>query len=375
MELFDVYPRYDIEPIKGEGCYVWDTTGTKYLDLYCGHAVVSVGHSHPHYVSKVAEQLSKLGFYSNSVRISMQEELADKLGELSGYSSYNLFLCNSGAEATENAMKLASFHTGRKKIIAFDKGFHGRTSLALEATDNPKILAKVNQNGNVKRLPLNDLKSVEKELDETVAGVIVEGIQGIAGVYEPTSEFLNGLKKLCESNGSLLIVDEVQSGYGRSGKFFAHQHYGVTPDIITTGKGMGNGFPIGGVLISPEIKAWFGMLGTTFGGNHLACAAGLATLEVLEKENLIDNAKQTGEYLISSLNEIEEVVEVRGKGLMIGVELEIPSKEVRRQLLFEHHIFTGSSDNPNTVRLLPPLCLSNNQVDQAVGAINKLIKS
>lgn len=375
MNLFDVYPRYDIEPVEGKGCYVWDKEGTKYLDLYCGHAVVSIGHSHPHYVSKVGEQLAKLGFYSNSVRISIQEELAEKLGKLSNYSSYELFLCNSGAEATENAMKLASFHTGRKKIIAFEKGFHGRTSLALEATDNARQLAPVNQSGNVLRLPFNDLNAVGPAMDETVAGVIVEGIQGIAGVYEPTSEFLKGLEKLCKSNGSVLIVDEVQSGYGRSGKFFAHQYHGITPDIITTGKGMGNGFPIGGVLISPEIKAWPGMLGTTFGGNHLACAAGLATLEVLEKEKLIDNAKQTGEYLISMLKETEGVVEVRGKGLIVGVELKQPSKEVRRQLLFNHQIFTGSSDNSHTIRILPPLSITNQQVDIVVETINRLMKT
>ncbi|MEP1097606.1 MAG: aminotransferase class III-fold pyridoxal phosphate-dependent enzyme [Cyclobacteriaceae bacterium] len=375
MNLFDVYPRYEIEPVKGQGCFVWDRDEKKYLDLYCGHAVISIGHSHPHYVSKVGSQLKNLGFYSNSVRISLQEDLAKKLGELSGYPDYDLFLCNSGAEATENAMKLASFHTRRKKIIVFEKGFHGRTSLAMEATDNRKQLAPVNESGNVIRLPLNDLSAVATVMDDSVAGIIVEGIQGIAGIYEPTSNFLQGLEKLCKDNGSLLILDEVQSGYGRSGKFFAHQYHDVKPDIITTGKGMANGFPMASVLISPEIEAWHGMLGTTFGGNHLACAAGLATLEILEKEDLILNAQKMGNYLISALKEIPGVVEVRGRGLMIGVELEYPSKEVRARLLFDHNIFTGSADNPNTLRILPPLCVSTKELDQLIEALKKITKA
>ena len=375
MNLFDVYPRYEIEPVKAQGCFVWDKDEKKYLDLYCGHAVISVGHSHPHYVSKVGAQLAQLGFYSNSVRISLQEDLAKKLGEMSGYSEYDLFLCNSGAEATENAMKLTSFHTRRKKIIVFEKAFHGRTSLAMEATDNLKQLAPVNESGNVIRLPLNDLPAVAHVMNDSVAGIIVEGIQGIAGIYEPTADFLQGLEKLCKDNGSLLILDEVQSGYGRSGKFFAHQYHAIKPDIITTGKGMANGFPMAGVLISPEIKAWHGMLGTTFGGNHLACAAGLATLEILEREELILNAQTMGDYLISALKEIQGVVEVRGKGLMIGVELDYPSKEIRAKLLFDHSIFTGSADNPNTLRILPPLCVSTKELDQLIGALKKITKA
>ena len=374
MNLFDVYPRYKIEPVKGQGSFIWDKDEKKYLDLYCGHAVISIGHSHPHYVSRVGAQLAQLGFYSNSVQISAQEDLAKKLGELSGYPYHNLFLCNSGAEATENAIKLASFHTGRKKIIAFEKAFHGRTSLAMEATDNRKQLAPVNDSGNIERLPFNDLPAVAAAMDDSVAGIIVEGIQGIAGIYEPTSDFLQGLEELCKENGALLILDEVQSGYGRSGRFFAHQHHGVEPDIITTGKGMANGFPIGGVLISPKIEAWHGMLGTTFGGNHLACTAGLATLEIIEKEDLILNAQEMGHYLISELKGTPGIVEVRGKGLMIGVELEYPSKEVRTKLLFEHNIFTGSANNPNTIRILPPLCVSTKELDKLTKALRKITK-
>ncbi|MEQ9402750.1 MAG: aminotransferase class III-fold pyridoxal phosphate-dependent enzyme [Cyclobacteriaceae bacterium] len=375
MNLFDVYPRYDIELVKGKGCYVWDKNDNKYLDLYCGHAVISIGHSHPRYISKVSNQLEQLGFYSNSVKIPIQEELAEKLGAISGYPDCSLFLCNSGAEAAENAMKIASFHTGRMKIIAFEKGFHGRTSLALAATDNAKIVAPVNESENIIRLPLNALDAVASVMDNSIAGIIVEGIQGIAGIYEPTSEFLQGLAELCKENGSLLILDEVQSGYGRSGKFFAHQHHGIKPDLITTGKGMGNGFPVGGVLISPEVKAWKGMLGTTFGGNHLACAAGLATLEVLEWESLIENAEQTGDYLMSALRKIPEVKEVRGKGLMIGVELEQLSGEIRKDLLFEHNIFTGSSDNAHTIRILPPLSITKKEADPIIESLGKMLKS
>ncbi|MEP5611442.1 MAG: aminotransferase class III-fold pyridoxal phosphate-dependent enzyme [Cyclobacteriaceae bacterium] len=375
MNLFDVYPRHEIEPVKGQGCSLWDKNGKKYLDLYCGHAVISIGHSHPHYISKVGSQLAKLGFYSNSVQISPQGDLAKKLGELSGYPDYDLFLCNSGAEATENAMKLASFHTGRKKIIAFEKAFHGRTSLAMEATDNRKQLAPVNESGNLIRLPLNDLSAVAAAMDHSIAGIIVEGIQGIAGIFEPTTDFLQGLQKLSKDHRSLLILDEVQSGYGRSGKFFAHQYHRVKPDIITTGKGMANGFPMAGVLISPKIEAWHGMLGTTFGGNHLACAAGLATLEIIEKENLILNAKEMGEYLVSALNGVPGVVEVRGKGLMIGVELEYPAKEVRAKLLFDYNIFTGSANNLNTLRILPPLCVCTKELDQLIMALKKITKT
>jgi acetylornithine aminotransferase len=373
MNLLDVYPRYDVEPVKGEGCYVWDKTGEKYLDLYCGHAVISIGHSHPHYMGRIKEQLSQLGFYSNSVKISIQDQLAEKLGEYSGYPDYSLFLCNSGAEAAENAMKVASFHTGRKKIIAFEKGFHGRTSLALEATDDSKNLAPVNVSGNVIRVPFNDIEAVKEHLDGQVAGVIIEGIQGIAGIYEASIDFLQQLKMLCKKNGTMLILDEIQAGYGRTGKFFAHQYAGATPDIITTAKGMGNGFPIGGVLFSPEINSWPGMLGTTFGGNHLASAAGLAVLEVLESENLIENAFEMGEYLKEELLRIESVKEVRVKGLMIGIELEFEINDIRKQLVFDHKIFTGSSNNPKTLRLLPPLCIDKSDIDYFTSSLKKVL--
>ena len=373
MELFDVYPRYQIEPVKGDGCYVWDTNDQKYLDLYGGHAVISIGHSHPSYVQHVGCQLEKLGFYSNSVTLSIQEKLAQKLGKVSGYEDYTLFLCNSGAEAVENALKVASFQTGRNKIIAFNKGFHGRTSLALEATDNAKILAPVNGTGNVIRVPLNDSKELNRHLDNTVAAVIIEGLQGIAGVYPPSNEFLQLLEKECKEKGALLILDEVQSGYGRTGDFFAHQAAQIKPDVITIGKGMGNGFPLGGVLISPEVEAWMGMLGTTFGGNPLACAAGYAVLETIEKENLTNNSKVMGDYLIKALNQISGIAEVRGRGLMIGIELDQPSKEIRRRLLFEHNVFTGSSDNPNVLRVLPPLSIQKPQIDYFTDALKKVL--
>ncbi|MEO1254682.1 MAG: aminotransferase class III-fold pyridoxal phosphate-dependent enzyme [Bacteroidota bacterium] len=363
MRPFDVYPRYLIEPVRGEGCYVFDKEGNKYLDLYGGHAVISIGHSHPHFVSRIKEQLDQLAFYSNSVQMPVQDELAKKLGQLSRLPDYQLFLCNSGAEANENALKLASFHTKRMKVIVFEKGFHGRTSLAVEATDNPKIHALINCTGNFIRLPLNDKEQLIRHLNEEVAAVIVEGLQGIAGIYEPETEFLELIAAKCKEAGALLILDEIQSGYGRSGEFFAHQQAKIQPDIITVAKGMGNGFPIGGVLISPEIKPWHGMLGTTFGGNHLACAAGLAVLEVLENENLIQNAHELGEYLIPQLQAVDGVKEVRGRGLMIGIETNVPAKEIREKLLFEHHIFTGSSGNPNTIRLLPPLSIQKEQVD------------
>ncbi len=373
MELFDVYPRYQIEPVKGDGCFVWDINGQKYLDLYGGHAVISIGHSHPVYVKNVGCQLEKLGFYSNSVTLSIQEEFARKLGEVSGYEDYTLFLCNSGAEAVENALKIASFHTGRKKVISFDKGFHGRTSLALEATDNDRILAPVNGTGNVIRVGLNDCEGLIEKLDESVAAVIVEGIQGIAGVYPPSNEFLQLLDRACKEKGALLVLDEVQSGYARTGDFFAHQVAGIRPDIITIGKGMGNGFPLGGVLISPKIDAWMGMLGTTYGGSPMACAAGLAVLETIEKENLGANARKVGSYLIDQLGLIPEIKEVRGRGLMVAIELDQPSKEIRKKLLFEHQVFTGSSDNPYVLRVLPPLSIQKPEIDYFIESLKKAL--
>ena len=369
MKTFDVYPRYEIEPVRGIGCYVWDTDGNRYLDLYGGHAVISVGHSHPGYVKAIQEQVAQLGFYSNSVQMPIQEELAQKLGELSGLPDYTLFLTNSGAESTENALKLASFHTGRKKVIVFEKGFHGRTSLAVEATDNVKIVAPINVTGNIIRLPLNDLQALEAVMDETIAAVMVEGIQGIGGIHLPNKAFLANARQLCDHHGAVLILDEIQSGYGRSGAFFAYQHTSVQPDIISMAKGMGNGFPIGGILIAPKFQASAGLLGTTFGGNHLACAAGAAVLDAIKEENLIENAKQVGAYLIDKLREIEQLMEVRGKGLMVGFDLQEEVKPLRSKLLFEHHIFTGSSANPRTLRVLPPLSVSKDEIDQFVHAL------
>ena len=369
MKTFDVYPRYEIEPVRGKGCYVWDTDGNRYLDLYGGHAVISVGHSHPGYVKAIQEQVAQLGFYSNSVQMPIQEELAQKLGELSGLPDYTLFLTNSGAESTENALKLASFHTGRKKVIVFEKGFHGRTSLAVEATDNVNIVAPINVTGNIIRLPLNDLQALEAVMDETIAAVMVEGIQGIGGIHLPNKAFLAKARQLCDHHGAVLILDEIQSGYGRSGAFFAYQHTSVQPDIISMAKGMGNGFPIGGILIAPKFQASAGLLGTTFGGNHLACAAGVAVLDAIKEENLIENAKQVGAYLIDKLREIEQLMEVRGKGLMVGFDLQEEVKPLRSKLLFEHRIFTGSSANPRTLRVLPPLSVSKDEIDQFVHAL------
>lgn len=370
MKLFDVYSLYDIALVKAEGCHVWDLQGKKYLDLYGGHAVISIGHSHPHYVSLITEQLGKIGFYSNSIYNPLQQELADKLGNLSGYADYQLFLCNSGAEANENAIKLASFTTGRKKIISYKKGFHGRTSAAVAITDNPKIIAPVNETENAVILPFNDLNATEAQLKTgKVAAVIIEGIQGVGGINIPDEQFIIDLKQLTEKYGSLLILYEIQSGYGRTGRFFAHQFTSVNPDMITVAKGMGNGFPMGGVLIQPEIKPWRGMLGTTFGGNHLACAAGLAVLEVLEKEKLIENARKTGNYLMTQLQKRGKI-EVRGKGLMIGIELPFPVAELRKKLLFEYNIFTGFSGQ-NMIRILPPLSLSMEETDQFLNAFSK----
>jgi acetylornithine aminotransferase len=373
MKLFDVYPLFNITPVKAEGCYVWDSEGKKYLDLYGGHAVISIGHSHPHYVEKISGQLSQIGFYSNSVKNPLQKELAKKLGEASGYPAYQLFLCNSGAEANENAIKLASFVTGKKKIISFKKGFHGRTSAAVALTDNPKIIAPVNETGNAKLLPFNDIKAVKAELEKGgVAAIIVEGIQGIGGIHIPGKHFLEELGQLSKKYEFLLILDEIQSGYGRSGKFFAHRYFDVQPDIITTAKGMGNGFPIGGVLIHPEIKPWHGMLGTTFGGNHLACAAAIAVLDVMKSENLVQNAMEVGNYLMEKLAELNFDFEIRGKGLMIGLEFKQPIKEIRSKLLFENGIFTGVSGQ-NIIRLLPPLSLSVSEANVFLNAFKKVL--
>lgn len=375
MNLFNVYPLFDIEPVKAQGSYIWDANGTKYLDLYGGHAVISVGHSHPYYVEKITDQLNKIGFYSNSVKIKQQEELAKKLGELSGYENYNLFLCNSGAEANENALKLASFQTGRKKVIAFGKSFHGRTSLAVAATDDAKIVAPVNATPNLIFVPFNDIAAFEKTIDTDVCAVIIEGIQGVGGVNIPTAEFLQKVKIFCEKNGALLILDEVQSGYGRSGKFFAHQHANIKPDIITTAKGMGNGFPIAGVLINPAIEAKMGMLGTTFGGAYLACAAGIAVLDIIKKEGLIKNSEEVGNYLMQEVKKIDGVKEVRGQGLMVGIQLEIPCADLRNELLHKHKMFTGSSSEKHTLRILPALNITKAEIDLFLTAFAASLKS
>ena len=373
MKHFDVYPLFNIEPVKAQGSWLWDKEGNKYLDLYGGHAVISIGHTHPHYVKKITDQLNKIGFYSNSILISLQTELAEKLGKLSGYDDYNLFLCNSGAEANENALKLASFHTGRKKIISFTKSFHGRTSLAVAITDGASMQAPVNKTDNAIMLPFNDEAALEKAFDNEIAAVIVEGMQGVGGVKIPTTSFLKKIKSLCEKFGAVFIMDEVQSGYGRSGKFFAHQHSDVQADLISVAKGMGNGFPIAGVLISPKFKAVHGMLGTTFGGNHLACAAGIAVLDVIKDENLLKNSEEMGNYLTNALKKIAGVKEVRGYGLMIGVELDIPCGDIRNALLKDYKIFTGSSSDKNTIRILPALNLKKEDADIFLNAFNQVL--
>ena len=377
MKLFDVYPLFDINIVKGKGCKIWDDKGQEYLDLYGGHAVISIGHSHPHYINKVTEQLSNLGFYSNSVKNMLQVELAERLGKISGYDDYQLFLINSGAEANENALKLASFTNGRTRILAAKKAFHGRTSLAVEATDNPKIIAPINNNQHVTYLPLNDLPAWEKELaKDDVCAVIIECIQGVGGIKMVSKDFAQGLAAACKKHGALLICDEIQCGYGRSGKFFAHQWLDIQPDIITVAKGIANGFPMGAVLISPALKPVYGQLGTTFGGNPLACSAALAVLDVFEQEQLVENAHMVGEYLIEQLKGLQKdypiITEVRGRGMMIGVELAVPYKEIRQRLLFEQHCFTGCAGT-NTLRLLPPLCLTKTEADDFISRLKQVL--
>ncbi len=373
MKLFDVYPLFDIEIDRGKGCHVYDNKETEYLDLYGGHAVISVGHSHPTVVKTINEQASKLMFYSNSVINPLQQKLADKLGRVSGYDDYQLFLVNSGAEANENALKLASFHTGKSRVIAYGKAFHGRTSAAVEVTDNPKIVSPINDNGHVTFLPLNDIDATINELKKgDVCAVIIEGIQGVGGIRVPSDDFLRVLREECDRYGVVLILDEIQSGYGRTGKFFAHQYSGIRPDIITVAKGIANGFPMGGVLISPAFTPEYGQLGTTFGGNHLACATAIAVLDIFEDEGLVDNAALVGSYLLSELQGLPGVKEVRGRGLMIGIELEFPAKELRRRLIFDEHVFTGAAGT-NIVRLLPPLCLTMEEAETFLIRFKRLL--
>ena len=373
MDLYNVYPLFDINIVKGKGCKVWDDKGTEYLDLYGGHAVISIGHAHPHYVESISSQVQKLGFYSNSVINKLQSAVAEKLGRLSGYEDYSAFFVNSGAEANENALKLASFTNGRTRVISFKKAFHGRTSLAVEVTDNAKIIAPINNNNHTTYLPLNDIEAVRAELAKgDVAAVIIEGIQGIGGIVVPQPEFLKQLQQACTETGTVLVLDEIQSGYCRSGRFFAHQWAGIRPDLITVAKGIANGFPMGALLISPKFTPIFGQLGTTFGGNHLACAAAQAVLDVIEDEKLLENVNKVGDYLMTELKKFPTIKEVRGKGLMIGIEFEEPIKEIRTKLLFEEHVFTGVSGT-NVIRLLPPLSLSMEQAQEFIARLHKVI--
>ena len=377
MKLFDVYPLFDINIVKGRGCTVWDDNGQEYLDLYGGHAVISIGHCHPHYIEMVGRQLDMLGFYSNSVINRLQAELAERLGRACGYDNYQLFLINSGAEANENALKLASFTNGRTRVLSAEKAFHGRTSLAVEVTNNPKIIAPINDCGHTTYLPLNDLEAWEAELAKgDVCACIIECIQGVGGIRLATPEFAQGLAEACKRHGTVLICDEIQCGYGRSGRFFAHQWLGIRPDLITVAKGIGNGFPMGAVLISPEFKPVYGQLGTTFGGNHLACTAALAVLDVMEEERLVDNARETGSYLMGQLKALQascsHITDVRGRGLMVGIELDMPYKDVRNRLVYEEHVFTGCSGT-NTLRLLPPLCFTKAMADEFVARLKKCL--
>jgi len=375
MKLFDVYPLIDVTPAKAEGSYFWDENGTEYLDLYGGHAVISIGHSHPTYVKYITEQLNNIGFYSNYVKIPIQNQVAEQLTKLSGYDDYTLFLCNSGAEANENAIKLASFNTGKKRIIYFSGAFHGRTAAAVACTDNPKIVAPVNQSENFVKLPFNDLEALENEFknNSDIAGVIVEGIQGVGGVQIPTTEFLQKIQELCNENNAVFIADEIQSGFGRSGKFFAHQHANVTPDIVSMAKGMGNGFPVAGILISPKFKASYGLLGTTFGGNFLACAATKAVLDVIEEENLLQNAQEVGDYLVSLLQNQKNIKEIRYQGLMIGIDLDFPCNEVRTRLVKEYKMLTGNASTPNTLRVLPALNVKKEDVKKFADALIQIL--
>ena len=379
MKLFDVYPLFDVNIVKGQGCKVWDDKGQEYLDLYGGHAVISIGHCHPHYVEMMTAQLNKLGFYSNSVINTLQRQVAERLGKASGYEDYQFFLINSGAEANENALKLASFTNGRTRVLSAQKAFHGRTSLAVEVTNNPKIIAPINDGGHVTYLPMNDLAAWEAELSKgDVCAVILECIQGVGGIQMATEEFAQGLATACKKYGTILICDEIQCGYGRSGKFFAHQWLGIKPDLITVAKGIGNGFPMAGVLISPDFKPVYGQLGTTFGGNHLACTAALAVLDVMEKENLVENARTMGEYLMSELKKLQaspegkHITDVRGRGLMVGVEFDIPQADVRKPLVYDQHCFTGCAGT-NLLRLLPPLCLTKENVDDFIERLTAIL--
>lgn len=377
MNLFDVYPLFDVNIVEGKGCHVWDDKGTEYLDFYGGHAVISIGHCHPHYVEMMTAQLQKLGFYSNSVINKLQVNLAEKLGKACGYDDYQLFLINSGAEANENCLKLASFHNGRTRVLSAQKAFHGRTSLAVEVTNNPKIIAPINDNSHVTYLPLNDLDAWVKEIEkDDVCAVILECIQGVGGIQMVSAEFAQGLQAACKKHGTVLICDEIQCGYGRSGKFFAHQWLGIRPDLISVAKGIGNGFPMGGVLISPEFVPVYGQLGTTFGGNHLACTAALAVLDVMNDEHLVENAHEVGEYLISKLKDLQSrsshITDVRGRGLMIGIDLDIPHKEVRQRLIYNEHCFTGCAST-NILRLLPPLCITKADADAFVEKLEKVL--
>ncbi|GAA4279766.1 aspartate aminotransferase family protein [Gaetbulibacter aestuarii] len=374
MPLFDVYPLYDVTPVSGKDIYVYDEQGTEYLDLYGGHAVISIGHAHPNYVEAITNQVSKLGFYSNAVQNPIQQELADKIESLSGCKGYNLFLCNSGAEANENALKLASFKTGKSRVIAFKNSFHGRTSAAVAATDNPNIIAPINAQQKVTILELNDILGVKAELEKgDVCAVIVEFIQGVGGLDEGSSDFFEQVFALCQKNNTFFIADEVQSGYGRSGKFFAFQHYNVTPDIISIAKGMGNGFPIGGILIHPDIEAKYGMLGTTFGGNHLACAAGLAVLNTIEEGHLIDNVNAMSAYFIEKARAMPEIKKIKGRGLMLGLEFDFEVGALRKKLIYEYNIFTGGSSNKKLLRILPPLTIQKEHIDQFFNALKNAV--
>lgn len=376
MNLFNVYPLFNINPVKAQGSFLWDDKGEKYLDFYGGHAVISIGHNHPHYQTQLKEQLEKISFYSNSVQNELQTELAEKLGKLSGYQDYNLFLCNSGAEANENALKLASFHNGKSKVLYFSGSFHGRTSVAVSVTDNPKIIAPVNFSERFIKSEWNDIKQLEEIFEiqgNDISSVIIEGIQGVGGIMIPTAEFLSKIKELCEKYDAALILDEVQSGYGRSGYFFAHQEFGIEPDMITTAKGMGNGFPIGGVLIHPKFQASNGLLGTTFGGNHLACAAAIAVLDVMKEENLMTNAQEMGDYIENEIKGLPHIKSIRRKGLMIGIELDDDCSEVRKSLLYDHHIFTGNSNDKSVLRILPALNIDKEETDLFVGALKVVL--